>query len=179
MKSWSWGIALTLLVSGCQMGTRWQTVQGDGFQVNFPGSPQPEQRTLTTGVGEVKTYAWGVNHPKGSYAVVFTDYDQPVARLAHSPLVWEQLKAQAQQRVQGQVTQERSVTLGNHPGREMVVAISPERLPGGGIAKVQFYFVGQRVYGLYALVPQEQQADLAQFFDSFQITDSPAPAPAN
>ncbi|APB35053.1 hypothetical protein GlitD10_2710 [Gloeomargarita lithophora Alchichica-D10] len=179
MKSWWWGIGVGLLVSSCQLGTRWQMVQGDRFQVNFPGTPQQEQRTLETGVGEVATQAWGVNRPRGSYAVVFTDYDQPVVRLAHSPLVWEQLKAQAQQRVQGRVTQERQVTLGNHPGREMIVTIPPERLTGGGVAKVQFYFVGQRVYGLYAIVPQEHQQDLAPFFDSFQVTNNPVPAPAN
>ncbi len=179
MKSWWWGIGAGLLVTGCQMGGRWQMVQGDGFQVNFPATPQQEQRTLETGVGEVATQAWGVNRPQGSYAVVFTDYDQPVARLAHSPLMWAQLKAQAQQRVQGQVTQERQVTLDSYPGREMIVTIPPERLTGGGVAKVRFYFVGQRVYGLYAIVPQAQQADLAQFFDSFQITENPSPTPAN
>ncbi|MEN9214022.1 MAG: hypothetical protein Q6J44_03725 [Gloeomargarita sp. DG02_4_bins_56] len=179
MKSWWWGVGTVLVLSGCQMGTRWQTVQGDGFQVNFPGSPQQEQRTLETGVGEVNTHAWGVNRPQGSYAVVLTDYDQPVARLADSPLVWEQLKVQAQQRVQGQVTQERQVTLGSYPGREMVVTIPPERLAGGGVAKVRFYFVGQRVYGLYAIVPQEQQGDLPQFFDSFAITKNSSPTPTN
>jgi len=179
MKSWWWGIGAGLVVSGCQLGTRWQTVQGDGFQVNFPGTPQQEQRTLETGVGEVATQAWGVNRPKGSYAVVFSEYDQPVARLANSPLMWAQLKAQVQQRVQGQVTQERQVTLNRYPGREMTVTIPPERLTGGGIAKVRFYFVGQRVYGLYAIVPQEQEGDLAQFFDSFQVTANPTPTPAN
>ncbi len=179
MQSWWWGIGAGLLVTGCQLGSRWQTVQADGFQVSFPGKPQQEQRTLATGVGEVATQAWGINRPQGSYAVVFTDYDQPVARLAHAPLMWEQLKAQAQQRVQGQVTQERQVTLGGHPGREMTVTIPPERLTGGGVAKVRFYFVGQRVYGLYAIVPQERQEDLALFFDSFQMTENSAPAPAN
>jgi hypothetical protein len=44
MKSWWWGIGAGLVVSGCQLGTRWQTLEGDGFQVNFPGTPQQEQR---------------------------------------------------------------------------------------------------------------------------------------
>ncbi|WP_448380280.1 hypothetical protein [Gloeomargarita sp.] len=177
MRRWWWGLGVGLWLGGCQFGPHWQVVQGDGFQVNFPGTPQQEQRTLETPVGEVVTHAWGINRPKGTYAVVFSDYNQPVARLADSTLMWEQLKAQAQQRVQGRVTQERQVTRNGYPGREMVVTIPPERLAGGGVAKVQFYFVGQRVYGLYAIVPQAHQADLAQFFDSFQVTRPPDPNP--
>jgi len=175
VRLWWWGIGVGLLVSGCQIGTRWQVVQGDGFQVHLPGTPRQEQRTWETPVGAAVTHAWGVNRPQGSYAVVFTDYNQPVHRLAHSSLMWEQLKAQAQQRLQGQVTQERQVTRSGYPGREMLLTIPPERLAGGGVAKVQFYFVGQRVYGLYAIVPQQHQADLAAFFDSFQVTHQPTP----
>ncbi|MCS7030203.1 MAG: hypothetical protein NZL92_01535 [Gloeomargarita sp. SKYG116] len=171
-----WGVGALVLIAGCQMGLRWQLVEGDGFQVRLPGRPQYEERQLETGVGEVKTQAWGVNRPQGSYALVLTDYDQPVARLADAPLMWAQLKAQAQQRVQGQVTQERAVNWGPYPGREMTLSIPPERLKGGGIAQIRFYFVGQRVYGLYAIVPQAHQGDLTQFFDSFQVTSA---TPAN
>ncbi|MCS6782121.1 MAG: hypothetical protein RMI89_04700 [Gloeomargarita sp. SKYBB_i_bin120] len=170
MRLARWGVGVMVLVAGCQLGTRWQLVEGNGFQVRLPGKPQYEERQLETPVGDVKTQAWEVNRPQGSYALILTDYNQPVARLVDSPLMWAQLKAQAQQRVQGQVTRERAIQLGPYPGREITLSVPPERLKGGGIAQMRFYFVGQRVYGLYAIVPQNHQGDLPQFFDSFQVT---------
>ncbi|MEN9228758.1 MAG: hypothetical protein Q6L50_06820 [Gloeomargarita sp. GMQP_bins_120] len=176
MRPWWWGVGVVVLATGCQLGPRWQWVQGEGFQVQLPGRPRYEERQLETPVGTVKAQAWGVNRPRGSYALVLTDYQQPVARLADSPWMWAQLKAQAQQRVQGQVIQDRALTFGGYPGREIVLRIPPERLQGGGIAQMRFYFVGQRVYGLYAIVPQTLQEETVQFFDSFQVNaGTPSP----
>jgi hypothetical protein len=137
-----------------------------GFSINLPMAPDEETET-TAWTG--KQFNWTViesrsfTAPNDSYAVAYTDVSEDDLQSGEDTLL-EQVGANLVERLQPQAVIEsgREISLDGHPGRAFVATTED-----GQIVGVNFYLVGQRLYGVGARA--DDVANISQFLDSFQI----------
>ncbi|GAB4376399.1 MAG: hypothetical protein Kow00121_23430 [Elainellaceae cyanobacterium] len=137
-----------------------------GFSINLPMAPDEEtEATAWTG----KQFDWTViesrsfTAPNDSYAVAYTDVSEDDLQSGEDALL-EQIGVNLVERLQPQAVIEsgREITLDGHPGRSFVATTE-----SGQIVGVNFYLVGQRLYGVGARA--DDVVNISQFLDSFEI----------
>ncbi|GAB4382736.1 MAG: hypothetical protein Kow00121_43440 [Elainellaceae cyanobacterium] len=146
----------------------WQpyTSEDGGFSVSLPMAPDEETET-TPWTG--KEFNWTVvesrsfTAPNDSYAVAYTDVSADDLQGGEDALL-EQVGANLVERLQPQAVIEsgREIALDGHPGRSFVATTQE-----GQIVGVNFYLVGQRLYGVGARA--DDVVNISQFLDSFRI----------
>lgn len=137
-----------------------------GFSVSLPMAPDEETET-TEWTG--KQFNWTViesrsfTAPNDSYTVAYTDVSADDLQSGEDALL-EQVGANLVERLQPQAVIEsgREISLDGHPGRSFVATTE-----NGQIVGVNFYLVGQRLYGVGARA--DDVVNISQFLDSFQI----------
>jgi len=137
-----------------------------GFSVNLPMTPDPETEA-TTWAG--KQFEWTVIESRSftasndSYAVAYTDVSTEDLQNGEDALL-EQVGANLVERLQPQAVIEsgRELSLDGHPGRSFVATTED-----GQIVGVNFYLVGQRLYGVGARA--DDVVNISQFLNSFQF----------
>jgi hypothetical protein len=137
-----------------------------GFSVNLPMAPDEETET-TAWTG--RQFNWTViesrsfTDPNDSYAVAYTDVSTEDLQGGEDALL-EQVGANLVERLQPQAVIEsgREISLDGHPGRSFIATTED-----GQIVGVNFYLVGQRLYGVGARA--DDVVNISQFLDSFEI----------
>ncbi|PSB22790.1 hypothetical protein C7B76_02420 [filamentous cyanobacterium CCP2] len=137
-----------------------------GFSVSLPMAPD-EETEITPWTG--KEFNWTViesrsfTAPNDSYAVAYTDVSADDLQGGEDALL-EQLGSNLVERLQPQAVIEsgREISLDGHPGRSFVATTED-----GQIVGVNFYLVGQRLYGVGARA--DDVVNISQFLDSFEI----------
>jgi hypothetical protein len=101
--------------------------------------------------------------PNDSYAVAYTDVSTEDLQGGEDALL-EQVGANLVERLQPQAVIEsgREISLDGHPGRSFIATTED-----GQIVGVNFYLVGQRLYGVGARA--DDVVNISQFLDSFEI----------
>lgn len=146
----------------------WQLYESaeGGFSVALPMPPDPETET-TAWTG--KEFSWTViesrsfTDPNDSYAVAYTDLSAEDLQTGEASLL-DQVGINLIERLQPQAVIEsgREISLDGNPGRSFVATTEE-----GQIVGVNFYLVGQRLYGIGARA--DDIANISQFLDSFQV----------
>lgn len=137
-----------------------------GFSVNLPMAPD-EETEATDWTGQ--QFNWTVLEsrsfisPNDSYAVAYTDVSTDDLQGGEDALL-EQVGGNLVERLQHQAVIEsgREISLNGHPGRSFVATTED-----GQIVGVNFYLVGQRLYGVGARA--DDVVNISQFLDSFQV----------
>lgn len=141
-----------------------------GFQISFPGQPERQERRIQFVVGEVNRVAYtkGFANPIVSFWADFMDLNRETAQQCPPDRCFNYLIARMLGQLRGgKVISEKALKLGNHPGKECVLAGM------GSEVATRMYVVpaGDKTRLVLLMVRgvniRPAAADVARFFDSF------------
>lgn len=144
------------------------------FFALFPSNPTEEVETVDSARGPLNLHIFGVSLEDGTwFSVSYSDY--PIATF--QPLDVGSLLDGARDgmiaNVRGKLISEKPISLGNYPGRELVVEVSKGPFVLVVIARV--YIVKNRSYSVQVVILKKLSSSKTvwKFLDSFNITTPP------
>jgi TonB family protein len=151
------------------------------FSLMFPGTPQEEKQKLKAGEHEAVVHTHKVQE-MAFYSVMYASEPLPAAQTPEAVrAVLDSLIKQSLAEFEGELLEQKEITLDGHPGRFIM-----QRLSDGLILRLKFYLVRQRLYQLMVITPSEQSATddqrrfyaetASKFLDSFKLTPAAAAA---
>jgi hypothetical protein len=147
----------------------WQQVNGDGFTISMPGNPSKSDQTEASLAGPITIHLYTVTHGYEGFMVGNTRYPDTVFASGNSEDIMNGARNGAVSSINGEVTNEHSITLGGYSGRE-VTGKSPSKNLGFTIrlfvVKPQMFMI------LYTQFDKDKPIsdDGRKYLDSFQIT---------
>ncbi len=147
------------------------TPPGETFSVASPQPLATEQETLETELGDIEIFSFTTEVEGVVYAVAYSDYPEAIAADLDPQRVLDGSRDGAVANVQGRLIQERAVTLGEHPGRELTIEANPNTEDRAQV-RVRLYLVGSRLYQVLVVVPRDRPdpGTTEQFLESFTLT---------
>jgi hypothetical protein len=150
--------------SAAPAGPTWKefTPASKLFTVKMPGEVQEQKRPA--GNAQVMIYMC-VRPGAAAFTVTVTD-PPPGAAIPNTDKALDEFKAGLLNGVPGgKYTSEKKITLGTHPGRELLL-----EMPNLGSTKIRLYVVGKQVISVSAgPLTALNEKDVQTFFDSFQV----------
>lgn len=155
----------------------WQSFSpsaGD-FSALLPAVPEEVVHPLPDNVGELRIFTTLDELSGTMYLIMYSDlpndlFDQ--ANAADIERMLDQGRDSGLANVEGMLISEKSITLEDHPGRQIIFEMPDSRIPGGGRGVAQFYLVDNRLYQLMIMGSKDRlvAGDIARFLDSFQLS---------
>ena len=112
-------IAVVLACSS--LGQKWETVSEDGITVEMPGKPTKQSQDLPTAGGRATGQMLTLDKGAEAYVLAYHDFPAAVSNLPIPPK--DLLKGAsdgAVKNINGKVTSQRDLTVGGHPGTEII-----------------------------------------------------------
>jgi hypothetical protein len=147
----------------------WQTVNGEGFTVSMPGEPSHDQDTVPSAAGPLPLHLYTLSEGYEAFIAGYTEYPDYLFDAAKPEDLMDSVPSSIVSNLQGEITNQRSITLGDYPGREIVGNSPPKNLG----FKVRIYLVRPRMYMmLYTQYGKDKPVSEAgeQFLNSIQLT---------
>ena len=148
----------------------WQTVSGDGFTISMPGTPSHDDDTVASAAGPLPIHLYTLSEGYEGYVAGYTEYPDFIFNSAKPEELMDSAASGAISNIQGEITNQRSITLDGNPGRE-ITGTSPSK----NIAfTVRIYLVKPRMYMmLYTQYGKDKMitASGEQFLDSLKLTN--------
>jgi hypothetical protein len=147
----------------------WQKVIGDGFTISMPGTPSKSEQTEPSLAGPITIHLYTATQGYEGFMVGNTRYPDAVFASGNNDAIMDGARNGAVSSINGEVTNEHSITVGGYSGRE-VTGKSPSKNLGFTIrlfvVKPQMYLI------LYTQYDKEKpiSEDGKKYLDSFQIT---------
>jgi hypothetical protein len=147
----------------------WQTVNGDGFTISVPGTPSKSEQTEPSLAGPITIHLYTITHGYEGFMVGNTRYPDSVFASGNTDDIMNGARNGAVSSINGEVTNEHSITVGGYSGRE-VTGKSPSKNLGFTIrlfvVKPQMFII------LYTQYDKDKpmSEDGRKYLDSFQIT---------
>ena len=165
------GFALAVVLSCSSLGTKWETVTEDGITVEMPGKPTKQPQSVPTASGNATGQMLTVDKGAEAYILGYHDFPASVAAANIDPHVLLKGASEGATRsVDGNVTSQRDVTVGGHPGIELV---GEGRKEGKDIEfTIRIYWAKPRlVQTIYvAEKGKGSKENAAKFLDSLKIS---------
>jgi hypothetical protein len=171
-----WGVLLSLallLLSGCggagKNKAEWQRFESEQnrFSILFPGAPQEFAESVPTEVGTIEAQSFVVQQGDGGFAVNVVHHPPEAVSASDPQTMLDAARDRAVANVSGELLEEKDVTLGGYPGREIQVEIAD----GQGMVRSRFYLVENRLYAVQTISQKPgASTDVDRFLDSFQLT---------
>ena len=120
-------------------------VQGDGFSVMMPGTPQKISNKVEISAGTVATQAWTVNEGGAIYSVSTADYPDAVARARPAAAFLSEARNGLLNQLKGTLSSESAIAIDGNAGLAYIVS-SPN-----GEVKARNLMAGRRLYTLLVL----------------------------
>ena len=151
--------------------------EGGGFTVLMPGKPTVTEQEVPFGGGKLINHMYMVQANSGVFIASYADFPMPVT----DPLVIKAMLDNARDKgvaaANGELRSEKQIKIYENPGREWLLSI-----PGGGIARARAYWVKQRLYQAFLLMPQGKNAQeegareavMSKFLNSFALISTDA-----
>jgi hypothetical protein len=172
-------IVVTAAIVGIALVMQWDQLTGEAawkaftseagrFSVLLPRTPRQTTQTVDTGVGAVDEHAFTVMHGSITYLVSYGDYPQNV--LARNPqAALDAFGDGAVASMEGKLLSERAISTNGHLGRELEIRLADDS--GAAIVRLRIYVVGNRLYTVYTLAPEERASspNVEKFLDSFKL----------
>lgn len=145
-----------------------------GFTVLFPGQPNTDKANTNTTAGANSLQAFAVlRENEALYVVSYRDVvEQIILNSRNTDQILASTVSRASQGSRVSLLNERNISLGRFPGKEIRVQLEKNIILRGRI-----YLVNQRLYQLFVVTNQEANLtkSIEGFFKSFQVLpDSPA-----
>lgn len=164
-------IPIALVAAQEEFKGDWQTFKTPkgGFSASFPGAPTEQTQSVKTPTGkdiEVTLYALELKKGEGTLAIGFSDYPPEVFKTGTDDKRLDNARDGAVLSAKGKLKSEKKITLGNAPGRELLIE-SESR----GSVRTRLYAVKNRLYQAMVVGPRKlvDSKEAAKFLDSFQI----------
>jgi hypothetical protein len=168
-------VALAMpLQAGEPQESGWEEFQSKegGFSVLMPGTPVERERSADSRIGPIRARMFVVDRGASGFIAGYDDY--PEAALERdSKRLLDAKRDAIVAGMKGRLLDQRSLTQGGYPGREIAVEI-----PDGSVYKARMFLVERRLCLAAAVVPgaRANSEDVATFLASFRVTtDGPAP----
>ena len=142
------------------------------YSVLLPSQPKLTTQEIPTSSGnKVSQYLAAVGDSSVTYMVAYFDYS------AANTFSFDKGRDGMLANVKGTLLNEKSVSLGGYPGREVNIAANAS----AGVAYIvhaRFYDVNKRIYLIQFIIPKsddtsEAEAKATRFFDSFNVVKTP------
>ncbi len=158
----------------------WVTFSSEegGFTMLLPKQPKEQRQPITTAAGSVDTIMYIAEVGNTAFGAGFSDFPASASH-ADPQTVLAGARDGAAKNVNGTVIDEKPIELDGHPGLEIAVEIpAGAAVPGGAMYRGRLYLVNNRLYQVIyvALKKDENSAEYQKLFDSFQLTNPPAPS---
>jgi hypothetical protein len=141
----------------------------EGFNVMFPGEPQPQRGEVAIPGGKVKTAAWTISDPSGVlYSISTADYPEKIVAANPASAFLNEGKNGLVNQLKGTVKAEEDITLQGYAGKAFTVSSD------NGEVRARNFLVGPRLYTLLVLYNPSIGAPLAdQFLTSLELVNPP------
>lgn len=139
----------------------------NGFMVNFPGTPLSTHQKIEMPGGQIELHKLSVK-PKGKnefFMINLVQYpNEVIQEIGETTKLLELGRQDILFTTQGQLKNERQITLNNYPGLEIEALLSND-----SIIKARIYATKNHLYQVVVLVPKIRllSDDVNKFFDSF------------
>ncbi|MDT4968615.1 MAG: hypothetical protein QOJ64_3352 [Acidobacteriota bacterium] len=147
----------------------WQTLTGDGFSIYMPGSPSKSEQTEPSLAGPITIHLYTAAQGYEAFMAGDTTYPDAVFASGNTEQIMDGARDGAVSSVEGQISNERKITLGSYSGRE-VTGSSPSKNLSFTlrlyVAKPKMFIILYSQYGK----DKPLSDDGRKFLDSFQIT---------
>ena len=124
-----------------------ETVHGDHFTVEMPGSPVPQGSKVRLTAGTVEKKNWTLTDGDVVYSVATTDYPAALVKANSEARYLGQARDELVGQLKGTVRSEKDILVHGAKGREFVIS------SGGGELKARSVMAGPRVYTLMVFNP--------------------------
>jgi hypothetical protein len=165
------GIALFLQREQLAGEAGWKEfTSGEGrFSILLPRTPRQTTETVDTPVGEIDEHSFTVIHGNITYIVSYSDYPQNVLSTGDPQAILDSFSDSAVTSIEGRLLSERSISLNGYLGRELKIKIADD--PDTTIAQIRIYLVGNRLYYIYTLAPEDRASSpsVDRFLNSFKL----------
>ena len=112
-------IAVVLACSS--LGQKWETVSEDGITVEMPGKPTKQSQDIPTAGGRATGQMLTLDKGAEAYVLAYHDFPPAVSNLPIDPKdLLKNASDGVVKNMNGKVTSQRDVTVGGHPGTEIV-----------------------------------------------------------
>ena len=102
-------------------GQKWDTVSEDGITVEMPGKPTKQSQDIPTATGKATGQMFTLDKGAEAYILAYHDFPPAVANLNIDPkTLLKGASEGAVNNIDGKVVSQRDVTVGGHPGTEIV-----------------------------------------------------------
>lgn len=165
-------IVVAAFVAGCSgaMGTKWETVNEGGISVQMPGKPTKQTQTAQTPAGPINVNMLMVDKGSEAYMTAYNEFPAEAAKRVTDPKsLLDNGRDGALRNISGKLTSERPVTLGGHPGREL---IGEGNTQGRDVAfTARIYWASPRLIQVIYMreKSKSESPDGKKFLDSLQI----------
>lgn len=145
------------------------------FHILFPGAPTEKTQEENLREGKITGRQFQLVSKIALYQVNFVDYPVKVDTQEKIKPVLDSMRADALERLKGQVLSESDMIIEGHPGRYVVW-----RTDTGMLMKARYMLSGNRIYALLFGTPEEsnlpdedkrfRESIAIKFFDSFKLS---------
>jgi hypothetical protein len=165
------GIALFLQRDELTGKASWKefTSQEGRFSILLPRTPRQTTETVDTPVGEIDEHTFTTIHGNITYIVSYGDYPQNALSAGNPQAILDSFGDGAVTSIEGKLLSKRSISLDGYLGRELKIKIADDS--DTAIAQIRIYLVGNRLYYIYTLAPEERASSpsVDEFLDSFKL----------
>lgn len=168
---------IILLFCACSSLTqaKWETVNGDGFTVQMPGTPNKQTQSVPSAVGTLTFNMYTVEQGGEAFIVGYNDFPAAATQGANPDDLLNRAQQGAVTNVNGKITSEKTITMNGHPGREFSGDGTPPGEGGKsqeGTFTARIYWVEPRLYQTIYVRPKGNTSsdNGGKFLDSFQLT---------
>ena len=148
----------------------WQTISDEGFSLSMPGTPSKNDDTIQSAAGPLPLRMYTLSQGYEGYITGYTEYPDIVFTSSEPEDLLDSAQQGAISNIKGEVTSQRAITLGGHPGRE-IVGTSPDQNIGFTarvfLAKPRMYMLIYTQYDKNKPISEDGK----RFLDSFQLTN--------
>ena len=139
------------------------------FTVSLPAKPSEKKRVLAVSGKTVDLVSMTARKGLATYTVSYAELagaDAPAAlKVAQADLVTQS---------KGDLKDEKEITLGEFPGKDVTIDIPKKVMAGGATETARVYVVAGRLYELVAVVPAAKADSLTEEVNSFLDSFKPA-----
>ncbi|HEX5706554.1 MAG TPA: hypothetical protein VFX96_04625 [Pyrinomonadaceae bacterium] len=163
------------LSQGGAAAPKWETVKAGGMSIDMPGKPSRQTQTVQSAGGPVEVHLIGIDRGSEGFMVSHNEFPAVIANaLTDTKTLLDAGRDGALKNADGKLISERDLTLGGHPGREVVGEVPSKKTA----FTLRVYWVKPHLYQVIYLHPQASAvtADGRKFLDSPRVEQTAAPA---
>ncbi len=143
------------------------------FSALFPSNPKEEVETVDSAIGPLNIHFFLSEKENSWFAVSYSDYPYVAIQAVDVSELLDGARDGMVANVRGKLISEKPISLGNYPGRELVVEVSKGPFVFVTIARV--YIVKNRHYSVQVVILKKLSSSKTvwEFLDSFSVTETP------